>query len=120
MRSDTLTAGPITIASIEGDFYGAVHQRLAELGLPWSDLAGALGTSRQNLERALRKQRALRLENVRRVIAGLAKLQPSRKPRPLAEELDELGLTVTSAISEDDAAALLDAIALTKHRARKR
>lgn len=114
-----LTIGPVEIAVIEGDFYGAVHRRLAQLGRPWADLADVLGTTRQNLERALRKQRALRLENVRRVVAGLRDLD-TRRPLSLAAELRRLGLKVTPKIHPDDAAALLDAIALANPRARKK
>lgn len=121
---DPLTIGPVEIASIEGDFYAAVSKRLARMRRSWTDLAVELGDSRQNLERALRKQRAIRLENVRRVITGLRGLRglrPLTGPAGLRSELTDLGLTVRPMASEDDVRALRDALALTKPtRARKR
>lgn len=109
----SITVGPITFAEIEGDVYGAISARLDAAGSSWAGLARELGTSRQNLQRAMRLQAALKVETLQAALAGLAKFE-RRRPRRLDKELEAMGLTLRVAQGGTDDDALLAAAALIK------
>lgn len=113
-----LTVGPVPFATIDGDVFEAVSKRLAALGSSWTELATLLGQSRQNLQRAVRLQQALRFEVLLEVLDGLRALanKPVRQRMMLHKDLADMGLQLT--INMGGSAALLEAASLVT-RARK-
>ena len=111
-----LTIGPLTIATIEGDVYQAVSDKLEALESSWVALAARLKTSRQNLQRAMRLQQALKVETLRSVLAALDDIQGVRRlrPRSLKVALAAMGLRVVKTTNDDDRATVQAVAGLTR------
>jgi hypothetical protein len=114
-----ITVGPIAFAEIEGDAYDAISARLDAAGSSWAALGRQLGTSRQNLQRAMRLQAALKIETLGQVLAGLAAIE-KRKPKSLAREIEALGLQLRAGASEADEDALLEAAIVVRSNRKTR
>ncbi len=107
-----MTVGPVAVATVRGDFYEALARRLGELGLTWAQLADEMSTTRQNLQRMLRLQAALRVENVIAVLSAVRKLAGETGELDLGAELSALGVAVRGAGDNNVDAALKQAAAL--------
>ena len=105
-----ITVGPIAFAEIHGDVYVAISDRLDAAGSSWAALARQLGTSRQNLQRGMRLQAAVKVETLTNALRGLAEIE-KRKVKPLGVELKAMGLQFKAGASDEDEAALLTAAA---------
>ena len=120
MTTTTLTVGPAPFGQIEGDVFARVAERLDEMGSNWTELAHACMTSRQNLQRAMKLQAALRLETLRLVLDGLRQLagKPKARTKNLKRELEALGLQLVVEVSPETEEAVLEAAAVITRRAK--
>jgi len=116
MTTNDLTVGPAKLGRIEGDVFAAIAGQLAALGSNWTALALACGVSRQNLQRALKLQAALRLETLREVLDGLRQIAglPVRRKRTLECELESLGLRLVVEVAPETEEAVLEAVSVIK------
>lgn len=116
MTITDLTVGPSKLGKIEGDVFAAIASRLAALGSNWTELAHACDMSRQNLQRALKLQAALRLEILRVVLDGLRQVagKPAARKHNLPRELEGLGLRLVVEVFSETEEAVLEAAAVIK------
>lgn len=116
MMTTGLTVGPSKLGKIEGDVFAAIAKRLDGLDSNWTALAEACAMSRQNLQRALKLQAALRLETLRVVLDGLRQIagQPRRQKRNLPRELESLGLRLVVDVAHETEEAVLEAVSVIK------
>jgi hypothetical protein len=110
-----ITVGPVVVAQIAGDLYAALAARLGELGISWKALAEHMNMSRQNLQRALRLQAAVKVETITATLQAMHELAGERgRELDVAGELEAMGLRIKGTKRKDTATALLQAEALTR------
>src|SRR5688500_20083891 len=93
MSEQRITVGPLTFVAVRGDVYEAGTKHLDANSLTRTQLSNDLGTSRQNIQRAVRRQQSLRLETLTSTIRTSAKLRRKRfDPSELRATHDSRGL----------------------------
>ncbi len=117
--SQSITVGPVSFATITGDVFAAISERLAAAGATWSGLALHLKMSRQNLQRAVRLQRALRFEVLLPVLNGLRHFEkkPEIRPYQIRQQMEAMGLKLE--VNSDTETAMLEAVSSMVTRARE-
>lgn len=117
--SQPITVGPVSFATITGDVFAAITARLGAAGATWSGLALHLNMSRQNLQRAVRLQQALRLEVLLPVLNGLLHFEskPAIQPHQIRPQLEAMGLQLQ--INGSAETAMLKAASSMVTRARE-